>query len=100
MKGAGPAKLFHAIVVAGVSLVGGCSSNPLGAGDAAVDRGAEAPLDAGLGGSIDAITLGDSASDQTATCLCRAGEAGVGCAVCDCACFGATDGGACFPCYI
>jgi hypothetical protein len=100
MRPPGTSKLFHAIVVAGAGLVGGCSRTLSERTDASFDRPAEASSD--LGTSADRtldLALSIDVAFQDATCSCQL-DGGVTCCVCFCATREPVDGGACFPCYI
>jgi hypothetical protein len=100
-------KLFHAIVVAGAGLVGGCSRTLTASPDAAADAVADVAAD-GSGGAdssgerdrfevpLDAGFIDTPSADRT--CTCR-GDSGISCQICDCGCY-TLDAGACFPCYV
>jgi hypothetical protein len=100
--GSGRSKLFHAIVLVGTGLFGGCSKGALVATDAAADAAA----DAGLGGDgprsdtgvmLDAAANDGSPPDQI--CYCSM-NGGIACGVCTCDCVRDVEAGVCFPCYV
>jgi hypothetical protein len=107
--GPGRSKLFHAIVLVGTGLFGGCSKGPLVATDAAADAASDADADAGAGrdgpGPDTGIMLdaaasdgsGDSRPDQI--CYCNM-DGGPACGACSCDCLRNVEAGACFPCYV
>ena len=106
MRPPGSGKLFHAIVIAGAGLVGGCSRPLSNNRDASLDRPAEAGSDAGTGS--DSISnsndrsIDDAAKNDVGpghTCYCPA-DGSLNCCACSCDSRALIDGGICFPCYV
>ena len=117
--GLGRSKLFHAIVVAGAGMIGGCARGPVagetafGSGndaassrdqDATANRGADGPFEAGAGGDGSIITTTPyDAGGDTGVCSCGR-HVGTVCEACSCSCGTGelVDGGSCvpFPCYV
>jgi hypothetical protein len=118
LVGLGRSKLFHAIVVAGAGMIGGCSRGPVageaafGSGrdaassrgeDATADRGDNGPSDAGAGDGLLINTTPPDSGADTGVCSCGM-HMGVVCYTCSCSCGTGelVDGGSCapFPCYV
>jgi hypothetical protein len=108
VRSPGSRNLFHAIVIAGAGLGGGCSRALSNNGDASLDRPAQAGADAGSdAGSNDRSRDGagnlDVAVDTDVgpphNCSCRLDGSGTCCA-CSCESGEPLDGGLCYPCYV
>jgi hypothetical protein len=102
MRPPGSSKLFHAIVIAGAGLVGGCSRTLSNNSDASLDRPAEAGSEASSeAGSNDRTLDGAMNSDvgPEHTCSCTT-DGSFNCCACSCDSHELIDGGLCFPCYV
>jgi hypothetical protein len=109
--GPGRSKLFHAIVVAGAGMLGGCSTGPLVAGDAGPGAPVDAPYDMATGGDTSGgdgpgldggivIDAGATDGSNPGSCHCRTDAGGDFCGPCACGCPTQLEAGVCFPCYI
>lgn len=101
MRSAGRSRLFHAIVVAGSSLVAACGSNKPAGHDVAADHlAADASADVEAGAGMDAPSITFEVRFDEA----RSDDVGVSCVVVmkpsgACVCE-VPDGGPSYPCFI
>ena len=109
MRPTGSSKLFHAIVIAGAGLVGGCSRPLSNKTDASLDRPAQAGSEVGSdvgseagseAGSNDRgldVAANDAGTEHTCYCVT---DGSFNCCACSCDTRELIDGGICYPCYV